>query len=246
MSVTAGCKDLPTGTDSFQLEADGQLWTAVVAPSDLPTAASWLAYGKDPTAAPEVAALESEAARARIEGDSQRAQELLAEAAARAVRSMTSDPGPRPFLSAVAALEEWDRTVRSEVDLQRAPELAFAVELVARERESARDAYLRGDARTAALLLTRAADRVREWSPQGVALRVLDRAVASLGERGKDGPHAERIEHLVRSAREELMHGTPLRAVQAAVYALQLADGQGMPEPAIPAEARAPCGEYSC
>ena len=44
LALQAACSDLPTGSDSFQLEADGELWTAVVAPAGLPTAETWLAF----------------------------------------------------------------------------------------------------------------------------------------------------------------------------------------------------------
>ena len=66
---------LPTGADAFQLEADGQLWVAVLPPQDLPEAATWLAYtsaGAAPFALrAEIAELEEQARRARVIGNAQ-------------------------------------------------------------------------------------------------------------------------------------------------------------------------------
>lgn len=247
--ASGGCTDLPTGADSFQLQADGQLWTAVVPPRDLPTAATWLEFAapgslESRAAATAVALLEAEAARARIDGNIELAGALLEAAAERAVQGMTRDPGSGPFLSGIASLDAWGRTVRSRVDLTRAPELAAAAEAVAHERDAVEAAMLQGDARQAALHLTRASNRVRAWAPQEVALRVLERAMGALDRSTMSDTEGDRVDHLVRSAREELVNGEPLRAVQRALYALQLAQGHGIPEAPLKEHAR--CGEFTC
>lgn len=243
------CEDLPTGADAFQLEADGELWTAVVPPADLPTAATWLRFA-DPAAphvgavAAEVEGLYARAARARALGELTEADALLSEAAASAVGVMQTVPRPGIFLAGVASLGGWERSVRSGVDLTRAPALAAAVTAVERDREAVELALREGDPRAAALHLTLASERVRAWGPQGVALRVLGRVEAHLASAARSPAEAERAAHLVQSAREELLNGEPLRAVQRALYALQLAGGNELRE--IPAEEHPACGEYAC
>lgn len=243
------CTDLPTGVEAFQLEADGELWTAVMPPADLPTAATWLQYANPASpetnaAAVEVEALYMRAGRARARGELQQAETLLAAAATRAVEVMDDAPRPGIFLAGVSSLQGWERSVRAGIDLSRAPALATTLAAVAQDREAVEVSLLEGDERAAALRLTRAAERVRAWGPQGVALRVLGRVEAHLASAARSPGEAERARHLVQSARDELMNGEPLRAVQRALYALQLAGGSALQE--IPAEEHPRCGEYSC
>jgi hypothetical protein len=247
--VQGACADLPTGPDSFQLEADGELWTAVVPPADLPSASTWLAFAapsspESADAASEVAALQASAVRAMTRGELERAEELAARATLRAIDAMQLRPGPGVFLAGIGSLQGWERRVREGVDLTRAPALAATLAEVGAEREAVDAALRAGDQRAAAIHLTRAAELVRAWSPQGVALRVLGRVDAHLAAASRSPGEAERAAHLVQSAREELLSGEPLRAVQRALYALQLAGGSELHE--IPAEEHPSCGEYSC
>lgn len=249
-ALVTACTDLPTGSETFQLEADGELWTAVLPPADLPSPATWLAYAdagslQAQAAAVAVEELFARATEARVEGNAAVADALLEQAAERAVAVLPDGaPGPGVLLSGVATLEGWERRVRLGVDLDRAPALAEAAQAVGRDREAVEAALLNGDLRTAALRLTRASERVRGWGPQGVALRALERVEAHLAAEARSPREVERATHLVQSARAELVGGQPLRAVQRAIYALQLASGGALHE--VPeAELRA-CGEYSC
>lgn len=245
-TAAGACTDLPTGTGAFQLEAEGTLWTAVVVPSDLPTMASWLRYappGSETEAASRrVAELQEESRRVRAAGDLGRADALTAEAAELAL-GMRSAPARASLIRGMLAVDGWQRDVRESIQLERAPELAAAVERVERERDAAAEALSEGRDDEAAVRLTVAAEWARSWSPEGVALRVLERVEARLGE-DDEAEGAARARHLVHSARQELVAGEPLRAFQRALYALQIADGQALSQPED--EARAPCGEYGC
>jgi hypothetical protein len=248
-AALSACTDLPTGTESFQLDADGELWTAVVPPADLPSPATWLAYvaAESPegmAAALEVSTLEADAMRARALGQLDRARDLNAAAALRAVEAMEVSPGPAVFVAGVASLESWMRSVRAGVDLTRVPALVAALEAVELDRVAVEEALRSGDEPVAALHLTRAAERVRDWAPQGVALRVLGRVEQHLAAAARSPGEIERATHLVQSARQELIAGNALRAVQRALYALQLAQGSELRE--IPVLERASCGEYAC
>lgn len=243
-AAAGGCTDLPTGPGAFQLEAEGTLWTAVVAPADLPSPGSWLGGVAAGTQVEEtvvrVTAMQQASRSLRSGGDAPRADSLVAEAASLALAA-----GPQPsrptLIRAILAVDGWQRDVRESVDLERVPELAAAVERVELEREAAAEALSEGRDEEAAVRLTVAAEWARSWSPEGVALRVLDRVEARLGG---DADLGDRARHLVHSARHELVAGEPLRAVQRALYALQIADGQALSEPEDDGPAR--CGEYSC
>ena len=242
------CTDLPTGTDSFQLEADGQLWVAIVPQGDLPDAATWLAYGPVGAEGDRLRVVVQgrweEARRARGAGDEARAQRLLEEALQEAAGAMTVAPGASYFLAREAALLAWESRARAAVALERAPALATTLESVERHREAMAQAVTEGDYRTAAIRLTEASELARSWSPDGVALQVLDRVETHLAAAARSPEERERTAQLVASARQELVGGSPLRAMQRALYALQLAGGSELRE--IPAETRPSCGEYAC
>ena len=123
------------------------------------------------------------------------------------------------------------------------PELAAALERVEQERDAASEAMSDGRDEEAAVRLTLASEWARAWGPEGVALRVLDRVEERLAQTSAEGG-AERARHFVLSARQELSEGESLRAVQRALYALQLADGQGLSEPED--DTRPRCGEFGC
>ena len=243
------CADLPTGADSFRLEADGQIWTAVMPPEDLPDASTWLAYSAPDSPAAsaardEVASLQSQATRARAAGNLELANEFLTEAAGRAVAAMEVSPEKDVLLRGGASLEAWERRAREEIERVAIPGLAEAVDAVELDRQRMEAALAGGDDRLAALLLTVAAERIRDWSPQGVALRVLGRVESHLAAAARSPEERERATHLMQSARYELIDGNSLRAMQRALYALQLAGGNGLSE--APEQEHSRCGEHAC
>lgn len=243
------CTDLPTGTDSFQLQADGQIWAAVVPPADLPDANSWLGAPGAPGSSAEavrqeVVGLQEQAARATARGDLERAKVLRGEAARRAISALEISPRHDVFIRGLASLEAWQRSVGAGTGLGDIPALADAVDAVRGGSDAVRAALQEGDVRTAALRLTEAAERIREWSPEGVALKVLERVDLRLADARGSSAERERAAHLVQSARYELVAGNPLLATQRALYALQLAAGRGLGD--APTEERARCGEYGC
>jgi hypothetical protein len=243
------CADLPTGADSFRFEADGQIWTAVMPPEDLPDASTWLVYSAPDSPAAsaardEVASLQSQATRARAAGNLELANELLTEAARSAVAAMEASPEKDVLLRGGASLEAWERRAREEIERVTIPGLAEAVDAVELDRRRMEAALAGGDGRLAALLLTVAAERIRDWSPQGVALRVLGRVESHLAAAARSPAERERATHLMQSARYELIHGNSLRAMQRALYALQLAGGNGLSE--APEQEHARCGEHAC
>lgn len=248
LTMQAACTDLPTGADAFQLEADGQLWVAVLPPQGLPDAATWLAYtssGATPFAMrAEIAELEAQARRARVIGNGQRADALLGEALRRSVDAMEVDPGRAFFAPRRAALDSWRRSVQAGVAIDRAPALRASLEAVERDGAAVDAALAAGDYRAAATRLTVAAERIRRWSPDGVAAQVLERVEAHLAAAARTPQELERTAHLVDGARQELVGGNPLRAMQRALYALQLAGGSELHE--IPVLERSRCGEYAC
>jgi hypothetical protein len=248
MGAQTSCTDLPTGADSFQLEADGQLWVAVLPPEGLPDAATWLAY-TSPGAAPfalraEIAEIEEQARRARVSGDAERADALLTGALRRSVEAMAVDPGRGFFAERRAALDSWRRSVQAGVEIDRAPALRATLEAVERDGAAVDAALEAGDYRAAAMRLTVAAERIRRWSPDGVAAQVLERVETHLAAAARTPQELERTAHLVDGARQELLGGNPLRAMQRALYALQLAGGSELHE--IPVLERSRCGEYAC
>lgn len=243
------CADLPTGPEAFQLQADGEFWTAIVPPPGLPSIDSWLQQLPEESPvtteiAEQVAALRAEASEARTRGDLQRADELLLEATQRALAAMDGAPGQRTLLTGIASLASWDRSLRMEIDLSRTPALAATVEAVAEDRAAADAALKGGDPHLAAVHLTRGAERIRHWAPTGVALQVLSRVDTHLANTALAPGGGGRTAHLVESARYELLNGNPYRAVQRALYALQLASGQELYE--IPEDETSRCGEYTC
>lgn len=247
--ASSACADLPTGPEAIQLHADGEFWTAIVPPPGLPSVDSWLdSLPSDrPDAvelAEQVAALQAEADAARSRGDVERADELLFRATREIVEAMDQPPATRVLLTGLASLDSWERSLQADIDLSRTPALAATVTAVAEDRAAADAALRAGDDRLAAVLLTQGAERIRAWAPSGVAMQVLKRVDARLASAALGGGGSDRTAHLVESARYELLNGNPYRAVQRALYALQLASGQQLYE--IPLEETARCGEYTC
>lgn len=243
------CADLPTGPEVIQLQADGEFWTAIVPPAGLPSIDSWLdslpqGHPDAVALADQVATLRAEAGEARSRGDFERADELLFQATRQVVEGMDQPPATRALLTGLASLDSWERSLHADIDLSRTPALAATVTAVAEDRAAADAALRAGDDRTAAALLTRGAERIRLWAPTGVALQVLNRVDARLASAALSAGINDRTAHLVESARYELLNGNPYRAVQRALYALQLASGQQLYE--IPPDETARCGEYTC
>src|SRR5690606_1594828 len=131
-------------------------------------------------------------------------------------------PGPEFFMRARGALVRWEQSVRAGVDLEENPELSAAVVTVHDEAEAVDEALRDDDFSAAALHLTAAAMMIQEWSPEGVAMRVLDRAEARLAGSSDASPRSERAIRLLQSARQELLRGNAMRATQRGLYALQL------------------------
>lgn len=231
------CTDLPSSPTALRILADGRQWVAVAPPERLPDVAMWLPYvsgaAEGGGAAAEVGALQAAAERARREGNPGRAADLRGRALATAVRSLSRSPEPAVFESALGALDQWTARARSTA-VAEADALASAVSAVETGRARAAAALTAGDSTAAVAYLGGASEIVREWSPAEVALRVLARAEEAMVSSTRGAASRERVRHLARSARQELVDGDPVRALRRALYALQLAAGGGLPDSASP------------
>lgn len=233
----AACQDAPVGPHALHRLAGGEEWVAVVAPRELPGVQTWVPLLSSATpqgaqALQLVSRLEREAAAAREAGQLRRAEELDREAVRVAVIALDGAPPAALVQQSLSAVDAWCERVRREVEPDRAPSLHRDLEAVEAARTAAAAALTAGDTTTAMLGLAGAAERIRGHAPAAVALRVLGRVEERLTAEG--APRDERALHLLRSAREELVHGDPRRALYRAWYALQLADGKGIqvePEP---------------
>lgn len=244
---TVACRDSPTVPHALQQLAGGEGWLAVSVPEGLPALATWLPYLD--RASPEgavvgvrVRALEQSAVRARRAGQLQLASDLDREAVRLAVGALHRAPEPAVLRRGLAAAELWTQRIRSQPQLETAPELIASLVAVDSARAGAVRALTSGDTTTAVLLLAQAAERIRWHAPEAVALRVLTRVESQLRSDGAaTTPAGERALYLVRSAREELVVGSPTRALRRALYALQLAEGRELravppvPHPCAPA-----------
>lgn len=215
--------------------ADGRQWVAVAPPEQLPDLATWLPYVSGETASgsvlAEVRELQRRAEQARASGELQRAAELRRLAVETAVHSLARLPEPRVFEAGLVAVDQWVVRARTTV-VADASALAAAVIEVEQERTRTAEALAAGDSAAAVVHLAAASERIRDWSPAEVALRVLERAEAAMVSSARGAASRERVRHLAQSARRELVEGDPVRALRRALYALQLAAGSGLPEPA--------------
>jgi hypothetical protein len=226
----AGCADAPTFPNALQWLADGEEWIAVLPPEQLPHASAWARYAGDPARAADLASrvthLEVEATGALTRGDVVGASRLRREAVSLLERSIRSAPDPQILRDAAGAVDLWSDRVHANLSAEAAPGLAAALDSVAAARRDAARSLERGDSVAAAVALIDAGERIRSWAPTLVAVRALQRAELRLAERPLTAAEAERAQHLVRSAHQALLANDPVRALQRAVYALQIAGGQ--------------------
>ena len=238
--VLGGCADAPTFPAALQWLADGEEWVAVLPPAGLPRTTDWARFagsGEETTRLAErLASLESAAALALSHGDVAGATRLRAESVGLLSLSLTRAPDAALLGDAASAIDLWNARVREKVDVEQAPALAAALDSIAAARADAALALESGDTVAAALALMEAGERIRSWSPTVVAVRLVDRADSRVGALTDDGIAATRARHLLRSSRQALRDDDPMRAMQRAIYALQLAAGQQMP--AAPAQPR--------
>ena len=222
-AALAACGDVATAPHSFVREADGALWVAVSEPVGLPSARDWLA-ALPPTSPAAVSV------RARLEAaaSDRRAGRLEAaivgeNAAARAaVAALAAAPDERSVREAVAAASEWADRAAARTSGGGFVELAATERGVRAAVDRSRELLAAGDTLAAMREVAAAAEAARAWSPMEVVVRVLARAEAGIDAQADPSPGLRRARHLLRGAREGLSAGDPGRALQRAVYALQL------------------------
>lgn len=234
--VLGACKDAPTGPRMVQQGAGGEEWVAMTLPAGLPSLATWLPYlesDRQGHAKLEVVhRLRRDAALEREAGRYGAASALTRDATRAALGSIAKPPDPLVLVQAVAALRVWSERVRLDVPLDRHPELAASWQAVESAREAAEAALLEGDTLAAVHAIGAAAERIVEHSPAAVVLRVVERAEARLAANDLPVPQRERAAHLLGTARQEMHVGDHVRALRRALYALQIADGNGVAGPA--------------
>lgn len=232
----AACKDAPTEPLTLDLLADGDQWLAVGMPQDLPDARTWLPYLRGSPAdslspAGRVRLLLRAEESQRHAGAPERAFDLSRQADRIAIRSIARAPDQAVIHAAFSAVDEW-RAQMSHGFRSVQPLAALAVSVVQRQRTEAEAAYAKGDTIRTAALLGAAAGEIRDWSPASVTLRVLARADERLQSRQLPEEVTTRAKRLVESSRREVLSGDPARALREAIYALQLASGAEVVEPA--------------
>lgn len=234
--LAAACADSPTSPRAYVHPADGQLWVAVTVPPALPELNAWLPYLRSPGsvagagAVEQVLELQREADEARQAGRLGAARALNDQAARVAVNSLQRMPEPAVLDRALEAIDLWLRRVDSEVELGRFHALSDAVEEVNAARSDAVHALAAADTAAAVLHIASAAETIRGQSPSAVALRVLERAEERLLRHPQRSREIDRALHLVHTSREALLSGDPVRALRRALYALQLAEPQALPD----------------
>jgi hypothetical protein len=228
--LLAGCEDAPTGPRVLQQEAGGERWIAMTPPLDLPRLESWVPHLSPRTpesraALQRVRELSREAEQARADGRLARADALQREATRIAVLSLRSPPPPRVVASSLAAIDLWLDRVRTQIPLERYGAMEASYQAVAEARALAAGRLADGDTLGAVHHLAAAAEHVRDQAPEAVALRVLAEAERRLPP-GEPPPELVRAVHLIGNARQELIRGSPARALQRALYALQILEGR--------------------
>ncbi len=223
----SACDAGPTAPTSFVHRVDGETWVAVAEPAGLPDAATWLPYLRagDPPAM-RFRELRREAGRARGAADPARAAALEAEAARVAAEGIAVPPDAETVLRAIAALDGWLARAEGRLEGGGFPALDGAVAGVAALRREAAAALARNDVPGAAVLVTRAAAEVREWSPRGVGMRLIALAESRIASDATPSQDLRRARRLLRTAREALATGDDTRALKRALYALQIADAE--------------------
>lgn len=219
------CGDLPTGADSYVREAGGSVWVAISEPEGLPDFKTWAPFLDEASPAhAEVKRLKSEAGKARRGGRGEDALAMEAEAARLAASSLARTPGPETVLLGVAALESWLQRAEARLAERSFPELEGAAATVRARRDTARALLARGDTGTAVVEMTLAAEAARTFSPLAVALRVVAQAESRIDVQERPTQELLRARRLLRNAREGLATGDYAKAMQKALYAVQLID----------------------
>jgi hypothetical protein len=230
LALLSGCHDSPTLPDAIQRLAGGEEWVAVSAPQELPRLETWLPYLSRESeggraAYRRVRELDRLSQAAQREGRLTVAGELRREAQRVAVVALERQPDARVVQRALHSIEFWCDRVAAQVELRAGSELGEAHAQVMAARTLATEQLLRGDTASAVLLIAAAAERIREHTPEAVALRVLQRAQERLDPTALEADAADRAGHLLGNARQELISGDPRRALQRALYALQILEG---------------------
>jgi hypothetical protein len=235
--LAGGCADAPTFPATLRWLAEGEEWIAVLPPSSLPTAAEWARSTGDPAGREALAlrmnSMEAQAAAALSRGDLAGATRLRSDATVLLSRSVRHAPDRGILQEGASAVDLWTTRVHADLGAEDAPALASALDSIAAARRDASRALAAGDSVGAARALIDAGERIRTWSPTFVAARLLGRVEARVAARAATGTDGLRAQHLLRSSREALGSGDPVRAMQRAIYALQLAGGQQMSEPPL-------------
>jgi hypothetical protein len=248
LALLAACKDAPTAPEALQVVAAGRDWIAIAAPTDLPTTATWtpflLKQGDGGRAiVGQVKALERQAERSRKEGEFARAGTLRREASELAVKSLDAAPSADIVLESAGGVDRWLRSVEA-VGLERSLLVAATVDSVRAGRAAAREELAAGDTLAAVRHIMAASEQIRRWSPPEIAWRALQRAEAAVAAMPDGGADHVRARRLVQGSRQELRFGDPLRALERALYALQLADGAQAN--GLAADIPGACGEEGC
>ena len=227
-AALCACSDLPSAPESFVREAGGSTWVAVVEPAGLPNARTWLSSvpGNAPRALAARATL-AEAARVKKTGEVEGSLALEERAAREAVAALPRAPEARLVLASLAAVDEWADRAALRTQKGGFPELARAERDVREESGRARSLLAAGDTLSAVRTLTAASETARGWAPVAVALRVVRDAEARIDATPSPSANLVRARHLLRGAREGVAMGDQMRALQRAMYALQLIEQEG-------------------
>jgi hypothetical protein len=248
LALLAACRDSPTAPEALRVVAAGRDWIAIAAPSYLPTTATWapflLKQGDGGRAiVSRVKALERQAERSRKEGEFARASDLRREASDLAVRSLVAVPSADIVLESAGGVDRWLRSVEA-VGLEHSPLVAETVDSVRAGRAAARGDLAAGDTLGAVRHIMAATEQIRRWSPPEIAWRALRRAEAAVAAMPDGGADRVRARRLVQGSRLELRTGDPFRALERALYALQLADGAQVN--GLASDIPGACGEKGC
>jgi hypothetical protein len=222
-ALTAACEDLPTGPQVWTRDAAGRRWVAVAEPVGLPSARGWLAWT---ASGDSVRGLLSLAARERRAGRLENALSGEAEAAELAARTLGEVP-TGVVLSGLASVDSWVERAAEPAESGTFAELQQDLEAVRALADESRAALATGDRSTACLQMTRAANLARQWTPMAVAARAVVQAELAISRDPDPSAELLRARRLLRGAREGVASGDHARALQRALYALQIIEHEG-------------------
>ncbi|CAN5678580.1 hypothetical protein BH23GEM6_BH23GEM6_10840 [soil metagenome] len=210
--------------------AGGEEWAAIAAPRELPQLETWLPYLSRGTeqgraAYQSVRELERLALQARRAGNLQESALLRNQAEQLTVASLERNPEPAVLQNALYSIDFWIGRVPSSIPLERNSSIAAALNEVTASRVAAAAMLERGDTAAALLEIMSASERIRQHTPEAVAIRVLANAESRIAPEMIGHAAAARALHLLGSARQELISGDPVRALNRALYALQIMEG---------------------